>query len=86
MMNHSGYAMGSGGAFLALVVVLLIGVAVISAVVAARSRGQGRTTTTPDAGRADAERILADRLARGDIGSDEYEQRLRALRNAQYEL
>jgi putative membrane protein len=53
----------------------------VTAIVAA-IRPQTRTSAQSPSSPAPAEQVLADRFARGDIDSDEYEQRLRTLRAA----
>jgi putative membrane protein len=42
--------------------------------------GNGSSRGTPGDDLADARRILAERLARGDLDTDEYDRRLDALR------
>ena len=49
--------------------------------------GRGASGGVSDVGAADrlgsAERVLADRFARGEIDAEEYERRLRVLRHAE---
>jgi putative membrane protein len=65
----------------------LIGVAVLAAIVGLVIWAVVRTTTQPSSstpvapGRRSAEEVLADRLARGEIDTEEYRQRLSALRD-----
>jgi putative membrane protein len=79
-MMFNGHGMGIGWTLILFAGVLpavLIAVALIAA--------QIRRTPDDPAGRAivpDAERVLAERFARGEIDSEEYEQRLRTLRAA----
>ena len=65
----------------------LIGLAVLAVVIGLVVGAVIRTTTHPQQassgsppGRMSAEDVLADRLARGEIDTDEYRQRLGALR------
>jgi putative membrane protein len=76
MMYH-GIGMGAGGWILMLLTVALLATLVVAVLV--------RPLTGHDSPRdpaADAERVLADRLAHGDIDTAEYEQRLHTLRAA----
>jgi putative membrane protein len=78
-MMFQGYGMGAGG-WLVMTLILLGAVSLIAAVWVAvvRTPAADRRTET---GRADsAEHVLADRFARGEIDSDEYESRQRVLR------
>jgi len=80
-----GHGMGAGGWVLLSLVGLAVAILLVLAVVAAvRPLAWPHQMPSPDgAGRTvDAERLLADRFARGDIDADEYEQRLRILRAA----
>lgn len=54
--------------------------AIVAWVVVSVWRGERRESTPPD-----AERILAERYANGEIDGDEYQQRLGALRSASAE-
>ena len=72
MMYH-GYGMGAGWSMILFAVALPFLLIGIGLVVAEFRRAPGM----PE---ADAERVLADRLARGEIETEEYEQRLRTLR------
>jgi len=72
MMYH-GYGMGAGWSlivFAVLLPMLLLGLGLIVA----------QFQRAPHAPEPGAERVLADRLARGEIEPEEYEQRLRTLR------
>ncbi|MEU7909207.1 SHOCT domain-containing protein [Actinoplanes sp. NPDC049118] len=77
MMYH-GYGMGMGWALIAFAVVVptLLGALWLLITQLQRSP-EVPAASDPLPG---AERILADRLARGEIDTDEYAQRLRALR------
>ncbi|SNY64203.1 SHOCT domain-containing protein [Paractinoplanes atraurantiacus] len=70
MMFH-GYGMGPGWSLIVFAFVLPM-VLLAAGLVAAWAR---RESPGPS-----AERILADRLAAGEIGTEEYEERLRTLR------
>jgi putative membrane protein len=85
MMWNYGMGTGVGG----LVVVLLAVGAVVLIVVLLRSGrsdrtaglgGQGGRALDPEPGTSHAEQILAERYSRGEIGADEYEERLGRLR------
>ncbi|MCU7724880.1 SHOCT domain-containing protein [Actinoplanes sp. KI2] len=72
MMYH-GYGMDAGWSlilFAVLLPALLLGVGLVVA----------QFQRAPHAVEPDAERVLADRLARGEIDAEDYEQRLRTLR------
>jgi putative membrane protein len=76
---YQGYGMGAGG-WLVMTLILLGAVGLIAAVtvVAVRALAPERR---PETGRAgNAEQVLADRYARGEVDSEEYESRLRVLR------
>ncbi|MEO6310539.1 MAG: SHOCT domain-containing protein [Leifsonia sp.] len=80
-----GWYSGDGGIgtwiVMALVILVFWG-AVVSVVILLLRRPP--TSTTPDSLRAphhDAERILSERFARGEIDEDEYTARRRALRS-----
>ena len=84
MMYH-GYGMGAGWSlivFAVLLPLLLLGIGLLIAQFQRRGQFQqdGQFQRTPRAPEPDAERVLADRLARGEIEPEEYEQRLRTLR------
>jgi putative membrane protein len=71
-------AMGIGWMFALSGVVLLVLILIAGLAFSQFQRpGAGDHASRPD-----AERTLADRLARGEIEVEEYEQRLRALRAA----
>ena len=75
MMYHSpGMGIGWMFAFPGAVLLVLI---LIAGLVFSQFQRPGAGDHVP---RPDAERTLADRLARGEIEVEEYEQRLRALR------
>jgi putative membrane protein len=71
MMYH-GYGMGAGWSLILFAVALPALLLAIGLVVAQIQRA-------PHAPEPDAERVLADRLARGEIEPEEYEQRLHTL-------
>ena len=80
MMYH-GYGMGGGGwILLSLLTLALVALVVVAVLAAIRPlpRGGRVQSALPEP----AEQVLADRLARGDIDSEEYEQRMRTLRNS----
>jgi putative membrane protein len=80
MMYHYGYGMGIGGGLLVALVVVLVAVAVAAAVIA-MTRMVGPSPRAADRPiQEDVERILADRYARGELDSEEYERRLYTLR------
>jgi putative membrane protein len=72
MMYH-GYGMGAGWSLILFAVALPALLLAIGLIIAQFQRAS--RPTEPD-----AERVLADRLARGEIEPEEYEQRLRTLR------
>jgi len=80
-MMHYGPGMGSGGWFLMWFIALAFVALTVAAVVAV-IRPVTRTHAQLPASSAPAEQLLTDRFARGDIDSEEYEQRLRTLRAA----
>lgn len=74
-------AMGWEWLFLLLVIVgVVILVVVAIALLASRGSGNALRTQAPPVGNARARQILAERYARGEIERDEYEERLRTLR------
>ena len=81
MMSH-GYGMGIGW-FLIIVAfalpALLLAAGLLVAQFQRGPRSEPGATTPPE---REAERVLAERLARGEIGAEEFEQRVRALRAA----
>jgi putative membrane protein len=74
-MMYSGHWMGTAWILITLTVVL--STLVLAFVLPARGQ---RPPSAPPA--PDAERVLADRFARGEIDAEEYEQRLHTLRAA----
>ena len=72
MMYH-GYGMGAGWSLVLFAIALPALLLAAGLIVAQLQRA-------PRAPEPDAERVLADRLARGEIEPEEYEQRLRTLR------
>ena len=88
-MTWNGYGMGTGmGWGWLLVVLLVVGVVLVVVVLLRRGRtdrtpdlrGHGDRALDPDPGTPQAEQILAERYARGEIDAEEYEERLRRLR------
>jgi putative membrane protein len=77
-MMHNGYGMGAGWTLLVFAFALP-GILIAAGLFVAWLQ---RATATPVSFDAvpGAERVLADRLARGEIGGEEYAERLRALR------
>ncbi|MEV4702873.1 SHOCT domain-containing protein [Actinoplanes sp. NPDC049316] len=80
-MMFYGNGMGAGGWILMLLTVALLATLVVVVIVRPLS-GHDTAPPAPRDPVADAERVLADRLARGDIDTAEYEQRLHTLRAA----
>jgi putative membrane protein len=81
MMYH-GYGMGAGWALIIFAMVLPALLIVGGLILAQIQRNPVQPYVpgpSPDSA-SDAERILADRLARGEIDGDDYSQRLRTLR------
>jgi putative membrane protein len=77
MMYH-GYGMGMGWSLLTFAFLLLALLLVVGLTIALIQR---RSPEPPSGNPAPgAEGVLADRLARGEIGAEEYASRLRALR------
>ena len=76
--------MGAGGWILMSLSAVALWVLVAAVVIAGvRALGQAKQSgDTGDAPTAQAERTLADRFARGDIDTEEYERRLSILRAA----
>ena len=77
MMYH-GQGMGIGWMFVLFGIVLLV-LSLIAGLALIQFQRPG---AEGHASRPDAERTLADRLARGEIEVEDYEQRLRALHAA----
>ncbi|HET6484442.1 MAG TPA: hypothetical protein VFG35_30980 [Actinoplanes sp.] len=79
-MMHYGYGMGPGLNLIVFAVVLptlLIAIGLITTWIQRQPSAPPPTDPIPD-----AERLLAERLARSEIDSEEYEQRLHALHAA----
>jgi len=76
-MMYYGHSMGTGWILIAFVVVMAAALSAGLIVVLAR-RGPA-ASSAPDPA-PDAERVLADRFARGEIETEDYEQRVRTLR------
>jgi len=81
-----GNGMGSGGWILmTLSTVALWALLIAAVVVAVRAlKPQVPGAMPPGSGSTAAEDVLADRFARGDIDADEYDRRLRTLRDARH--
>ena len=77
MMYH-GYGMGAAWPLIIFAVVLPTLLLVVGLLAGQFLRAPG--AAAPQAPAPDAERVLADRLARGEINPEEYEQRLHTLR------
>jgi putative membrane protein len=80
-----GNGMGAGGwVLMSLFGIAVLILLVLAVVAAARPLAWPQQPPSPVGAprTADAERVLADRFARGDIDAEEYEQRLRTLRAA----
>jgi putative membrane protein len=83
MMYWYGSGMSGWGYGLMTVGLILFWGAVIVALVAlVRYLSQNRQQTTAPPSQRTPEQMLAERFARGEIGEDEYQQRLTALRAA----
>jgi putative membrane protein len=77
MMYH-GYGMGAGWSLIVFAIVLPALLLAVGLLVGQFRNGPG-AARPPE---SDAEGLLAERLARGEIDAEEFEQRLRALRAA----
>lgn len=77
-MYYHGYGAGVGG----MVVMALIVLGVAGLIAAAVASGPRPPMAGPDGAlpRTGAERVLAERFARGEIDAEEYEDRMRTLR------
>ncbi|SHN87764.1 putative membrane protein [Geodermatophilus obscurus] len=76
-MSGWGWAASMIGTLLFLGLIALVAWLVVRAV---RRPGDGFSRPTYTAGQDTAERLLADRFARGEIDEDEYRRRLATLR------
>jgi putative membrane protein len=65
---------------LALAAAIAVAVASITLAVRSARRGGATAPVPPVSAAASAEQVLADRFARGEIGEDEYWQRVQTLR------
>ena len=81
-MEHTGYGMGWGGWISVVVAITVIALVITVIVVAVRylSGGQPQRGATNLGHRREADAILTERLARGDIDGEEFRQRMVALR------
>lgn len=77
-MMYYGHNMGAGWGLFALAIVLVL---LAAGLVVALSRRNAAGSSAPDPV-PDAEGVLADRFARGEMDTEDYEQRLRTLRAA----
>ena len=81
-MSGWGYGLGIAG------MVLFWGLLLVAVVAAVRYLGRGRQERIPQeppaagSGPPEAEQVLAERFARGEIDADEYRQRLDILRES----
>lgn len=79
-MMYYGHGMGVGWSLIVFAVVLPILLLAGWLIVTQLRREPG--APVPPAALPDAEHVLADRFARGEMDAEEYEQRLRTLRAA----
>ena len=79
-MMYYGHGMGAGWGLIVFAVVLLA-LLVAGGLIVGPIRRNPAGSAAPDLV-PDAERVLADRLARGEMDTEDYEQRLRTLRAA----
>jgi len=79
-MMYYGHGMGAGWTLIVLAVVVpALILAIVLPLIQNRPASHGPVAARP---LPDAERVLADRFARGEIDAEEYEQRLHTLRAA----
>jgi putative membrane protein len=79
-MMYYGHGMGVGWSLIVFAVVLPI-LILAAVVIVSQLRRTPAASVSPDPVPG-AERVLADRFARGEMDAEEYEQRLRTLRAA----
>ena len=80
MMDRYGHGIGGWGYGLTALIMILLGAAVIYAIVALVRHTRPNATQGPEPVQPPApERLLAERFARGEIDEDEYHQRLTGL-------
>ncbi len=79
-MMYYGHGMGVGWSLIVFAVVLPI-LILATVLIVNQLRGTPAASLSPGPV-PDAERVLADRFAHGEIDAEEYEQRLRTLRAA----
>jgi putative membrane protein len=83
MMGWDGWNHMGGWGWFAMIVGSILLVALVVAVIVALARiGQQSPQVAPR--RRSAEELLADRLARGEIGEDEYRSRLATLTGSEH--
>jgi len=78
-MMYQGYGMGAGS-WLVMAVIVLGAVGLIAAVTVAVARSSASQSRPQVEDAGEAEGVLADRFAHGEIDSEEYAARLRVLR------
>jgi putative membrane protein len=76
-MMHDGWMFGMGWLWFILLIVIVVAVLVA---MRAGTRGGPRSESSHGDGAKNAEDILRDRLARGEIDEEEYRNRMNALR------
>jgi putative membrane protein len=79
MMGYSNYGMGGGG-WLVMTLVMIAFWSLVVFAIAAIFRGTRSDVTSAGTARRDADQILDERLARGEIDGEEYRSRKAALR------
>ena len=76
------YGHGSGIGWTLIVLLVALPALLIAAVLIVTQLGHSPADPPAPEPVSDAERVLADRFARGEIGAEEYERRLHTLRSA----
>jgi putative membrane protein len=79
-MMYYGHGMGAGWTLIVFAVLLPVLLLAGGLLIAQLLREPARPPGAPAEPLGAAEQVLADRLARGEIETEEYEQRLRTLR------
>ena len=82
-MMYPGHGMGPGWSLIVFAVVLPTLLLAIGFLIAGMRR-ESPVAPPPPGALPGPERVLAQRLARGEIGTEEYEQRLHVLRAARH--